>query len=450
MTVSLTRNQALTVPLLTTYGTALLLSRDGQEVKVPLAPLLAASHLVRSMVTETPHLHPGIHGPLILSFEVASDILVGAGEILATGESNLKEEDIEDVKQVLEMLRVEANLSYDLKNEYCENVTANIEYVKLEVVFESMSDGENFLSDGEAIEAREKSANLSKIRKTNEYCEHVPSSEESVILKIELEPIEDEENDLREDGDNDSEAKLNSLRDCYVNVEKLVKYPGQSDPNNKKGTEATDNNDNIVNTEIHEQQIPVNEEDIKLEVVFEPISGGDADLCVVGANEAKDDSYGQCYVNVENLALCPDPKSPDNNKNESEEDEQKCNLCDYSAMSESDLKVHRRSHTVSNRSVLEKSNINDTVVKQHTCNICNKSFPKKSVLHAHSRFHTGEKPFTCQICNKSFTMKCHLQDHSRIHTGEKPFTCQICGKSFSQKTHLHLHSRIHTGEKPNL
>ena len=194
MTVSLTRNQALTVPLLTTYGTALLLSRDGQEVKVPLAPLLAASHLVRSMVTETPHLHPGIHGPLILSFEVASDILVGAGEILATGESNLKEEDIiplapllaashlvrsmvtetphlhpgihgplilsfevasdilvgageilatgesnlkeediEDVKQVLEMLRVEANLSYDLKNEYCENVTANIEYVKLEV-----------------------------------------------------------------------------------------------------------------------------------------------------------------------------------------------------------------------------------------------------------------------------------------------------------------------------
>ena len=157
MAVTLTRDQALTVPLLTTYGTALLLSRDGREVKVPMAPLLAASNLVRSMVTETPHLHPGIHGPLILSFEVASDILVGAGDILATGESNLKEEDIEDVKQVLDMLRVEANLSYSLKNEYCENVTANIEYVKLEVVFESMSsDGENFLSDGEAVEAREK------------------------------------------------------------------------------------------------------------------------------------------------------------------------------------------------------------------------------------------------------------------------------------------------------
>ena len=63
MDVILSRNQALTVPLLSTHGTATLLSRDGEEVKVPLAPLLGASILVRSMVTEA-HLHPGIHGPL--------------------------------------------------------------------------------------------------------------------------------------------------------------------------------------------------------------------------------------------------------------------------------------------------------------------------------------------------------------------------------------------------
>ena len=385
----LSRDHASTVSLVSTLGKAVFLSKDGEEVNVPLAPLLGASTLLRSVVAES-HLHPGVHGPLVLSLSVATDILASVGEIFGKGESNVKEENIKEVQQVLNLIGVEANLS--------------------------------------------------KIRRNYEYYENVPTSEEGVYLEIELEPIEDEEKDFSEGGV--SEAKNNSLRDCYVNVQKLAKYPGQSDPNNKKGTETTDNNDNIF-----DYSTTVNEEDIKLAVVFESISDEDADLCVVGVNEAKDDSYGQCDVKVENLVVFPDPKYP-NNKTETEEDEHKCNLCDYSAVSESNLKVHRRCHNVSNRSVLEKSNIKYTIVKQHTCNICNKSFSTKSVLRVHSRIHTGEKPFTCQICNKSFSNKSHLHGHTRIHTGEKPYTCNICNKSFPQKYNLHLHSRIHTGEKP--
>merc|ERR1719402_562530 len=133
--VILTRDQALTVPLLSTYGTAILLGRDGREVRVPLAPLLGASILVRSMGTES-QLHPGIHGPLFLSFAVTSDILASVGELLGAGESNVKEENIEDVKQVLDMLGVEANLSYGRKyNERFEHITAYAEDVKLEIVF---------------------------------------------------------------------------------------------------------------------------------------------------------------------------------------------------------------------------------------------------------------------------------------------------------------------------
>ena len=77
MAFSLSLDQAFIVPLLSTYGKAALISRDGEEVKVPLAHLLGASPLVRSIVAES-YLHPGIHGPLVLSFPVATDIL-GSG-----------------------------------------------------------------------------------------------------------------------------------------------------------------------------------------------------------------------------------------------------------------------------------------------------------------------------------------------------------------------------------
>ena len=109
MATILTRDRASTVALFSTFGTASLLSRDGLEIKVPLAPLLGASTLVRSIVAES-HLHPGLHGSLVLSFAVAADILQSVGEILGVGESNVNEENIGGVKQVLDSLRVGANL----------------------------------------------------------------------------------------------------------------------------------------------------------------------------------------------------------------------------------------------------------------------------------------------------------------------------------------------------
>ena len=110
MAIVLSRDKSLLVPLLSTYGSAVLLSRDGGEVEVPLAPLLGASTLVRSMVAEA-HLHPGIHGPLILSFAVNFDVLVSVGKILSVGEADFKEGNITEVKKIMNSLGVEANLT---------------------------------------------------------------------------------------------------------------------------------------------------------------------------------------------------------------------------------------------------------------------------------------------------------------------------------------------------
>ena len=105
-------------------GFATLRSKDCHDVAVPLVPLLGASSLVRSVVAES-HLHPAVHGGLILNIEVAADVLVSVGELLATGEANVKEGNIEGIRQVLYMLGVEVNLS-------CNRISA----VKLEIKFD--------------------------------------------------------------------------------------------------------------------------------------------------------------------------------------------------------------------------------------------------------------------------------------------------------------------------
>ena len=314
MAVILSKDPASTVKLLSTFGTATLLGKDGRGVQVPLAPLLGASSLVRSIV-DSSQLHPGIYGPLMLSFDIAVDILAHVREILGTGESNIKSGNIENVIHVLSILEV--------------------------------------------------GANLSKTR---------------------------------------------------------------------------------INIENNEQQIAVIKEDIKLEVVFESISDEDTDLCVSGDNEAKDDPYGQCCVNVEKSAVCPDPKYSTNSSASKDKQKSISNACEHSAKSAYDLNV--LSKTGSNRGVIGNSNLNQTADKQYSCNICMKSFSQKSHLQTHSRFHTGEKPYTCKICNKSFADQSNLNKHRRIHTGERPFTCQICASTFAHQSALRQHRRVHTGEKP--
>ena len=91
-------------------GLAVLRSKDCHDVEVPLVPLLGVSSLVRSVVTES-HLHPAIHGGLILNLAVAAEVLVSVGELLATGVTNVKGENIEGIKQVFCMIGAEVNLS---------------------------------------------------------------------------------------------------------------------------------------------------------------------------------------------------------------------------------------------------------------------------------------------------------------------------------------------------
>jgi len=359
LTVILSRAPVLTVPLLSTYGTTTLLSRDGEEVKVPLAPLLGASPLVRSMVAES-HLHPGTHGPLVLSFTVPADVLVSVGDMLGTGVSNVVEENIKEVVQVLNSLRVEANLSQiRINNEY-EYVPTNEEDIKQEdVVFEPANDKATSIG-GNVYLATDNSLN-------------VATNVEDIIIDTVLDPASVEESSS--DSDND-EAMDYSLKECYVNIEKVaVCSPHQS---------------------CHSTV----EKPYKCSICSYSCSSPSK------LKRHRRTHFGQkpFTCKICNLSFSQNCNLRTHERIHTGEKPFTCKICNLSFSQKIILRHHERIHTGE---------------KPYKCKICSFSCITSSDLKLHVRIHTGERPYTCKICNSSFSRSSTLRNHLRIHTGEK-------------------------------
>jgi len=380
---NLKRNPALTNDFIgTTLGTATLQSKDNASVQVPLAPLLSTSKLIRTIVAES-HLHPAIHGPLILSCEVSTEALVSVGNILGAGDTRINNDNIEEVKHLLTMLGVDADVSQDRENrEYFEQLSARNEVVKLEIVFE-MQDNENCTSAEEIISrvndignedqlgfditGKEKDKNNNR---RNSVREHDAINSEEMTVKLEI----DEDNCDIVDHDRNY-----AVRNCEVKVHKMRKFHDKAN---------------------HTDKTYEKEKLLKCKVCH----------------------YSASAPSVLKIHM----------RSHTGEKPFTCAICSTAFRQKQHLKEHMKRHTGE---------------RPFTCAICSSDFPRKHYLKYHMRRHTGEKPYACAICSTAFRQKQYLKNHMRRHTGEKPYSCALCASDFSHKASLSLHMRKHTGEK---
>ncbi|KAH0621376.1 hypothetical protein JD844_022587 [Phrynosoma platyrhinos] len=113
------------------------------------------------------------------------------------------------------------------------------------------------------------------------------------------------------------------------------------------------------------------------------------------------------------------------------------------------------------------------------CPLCNYTFAYRTQLERHMVTHkpgtdqhqmltqgAGNRKFKCTECGKAFKYKHHLKEHLRIHSGEKPYECPNCKKRFSHSgsysSHIsskkciglisvngRMRNNIKTGSSPN-
>ncbi|XP_049949999.1 myoneurin-like [Schistocerca serialis cubense] len=55
------------------------------------------------------------------------------------------------------------------------------------------------------------------------------------------------------------------------------------------------------------------------------------------------------------------------------------------------------------------------------------------------RSEIAAKPHECEYCGLSFSRASHLARHRRVHTGERPFICVLCQRKFTRQDKLRLH-----------
>lgn len=81
--------------------------------------------------------------------------------------------------------------------------------------------------------------------------------------------------------------------------------------------------------------------------------------------------------------------------------------------------------------------------RKFKCQHCDYTAHTSSNLRNHVRVHTGERPFVCTICNKNFTQKGNMQRHFTKHFAENRKHCPVCKFQYTSNPQLLDHINMH-------
>jgi Zinc finger, C2H2 type/C2H2-type zinc finger len=124
-------------------------------------------------------------------------------------------------------------------------------------------------------------------------------------------------------------------------------------------------------------------------------------------------------------------------------DKHKCDNCEEIFEFQSDLLLHKISHSIKTKSDLKSSDpdVKETEKTNFKCSFCFKKFKTKKDLAKHVWAHKNKKRYHCKHCTRSFTKRIPFEEHSLIHStnDSRPFKCDICPKDYCTKTVLKEH-----------
>jgi len=363
-------------------GSCILLGGDGHQVAVPAPFLLAVSPLVRSLLSDL--LSPA-YCPCFISLPVATgEVLQAVRDILTTGKvaAGYHVDDVEEVRQVLGILGVEARL-----------VSYQIESIQVGQVFDS-DVKEEFSNEGPQ----------------NSY------EEEKVKVEVTVK-IEDRENI-------NVEAESNKLRQSFA----PKSCTSENSVPKMTTISCTHCSDKFASRSLLSKHI----EFVQKPESFDNVCPKTFALKQTLKQQIKS-SPGKEEITCN---LCSKKFTKKGGlvthiKSIHEQIKIKCNLCPLTFSEKRNLNQHMNSFHYQ--------------IKVE-CHICSQKFTQKQGLTRHIKAVHDQIRMQCNLCPQKFASKYGLKVHINSVHKQIKIQCSLCFKKFTQKAHLATHIQAVHGQ----